>query len=63
VHAFSYQIYQEEKRLAEVLASIAEMDAYHAIAAKMVASQKSNNKFCFVSFLDEDKPRIALKSF
>jgi DNA mismatch repair protein MutS len=63
VHSFLYQIYQQEKYLAEVLASIAEMDAYHAIATKMAALQQGENKLCFVSFLNGEKPHITMKGF
>lgn len=64
VHTFLYQVYREEKHLAEVLACIAEMDAYHAIATKIVESQSSgNNKFCFVNFIDDAKPQIQGQSF
>lgn len=63
VHTFLYKIYQQEKYFAEVFASIAEMDAYNAIATKIIASQGTNNQMCFVSFLDNEKPSITIKGF
>lgn len=63
VHAFLYQIYQEQQHLAEVFASIAEMDAYNAIATKIIESKKSSNKFCFVNFIDDAQPIVHAKNF
>jgi len=58
VHTFLYKVYQQEKHLAQVFACIAEMDAYNAIATKMLASQNGNNEFCFATFIEDEKPII-----
>ncbi|MFI5333273.1 MAG: hypothetical protein ACHQVS_04195 [Candidatus Babeliales bacterium] len=63
VHTFLYRLYQQEKHLAHVFACIAEMDAYHAIATKIVESQNSNNRFCFAIFVDAKKPRVITNDF
>lgn len=58
VHAFLYKIYQNDKHLAQLFASIAEMDAYNAIANKMIASQHTSNKICFAEFIVAEKPKV-----
>lgn len=63
VHTFLYKIYQQEKHLAKVFACIAEMDAYNAIANKIIESHNEKNKICFVTFLENEKPTITTKSF
>lgn len=63
VHTFLYKIYQQDKQLAQVFACIAEMDAYNAIATKIIESRSSNNKFCFVTFVDDAKPVIKAHDF
>lgn len=63
VHAFLYKVYQQEKHLAELFSCIAEMDAYNAIATKIIDSQSSKNKFCFVEFVDQEKPFLDTKGF
>jgi len=63
VHVFLYKIHQEQKHLAEVFASIAEMDAYNAIATKIVASRRDGNQFCFVDFVDSEKSVIQSEGF
>lgn len=63
VDTFLYRLYQQEKHLAHIFACIAEMDAYHAIATKIVESQNSANKFCFVEFVDAPKSRVTSHGF
>lgn len=62
-HTFLYEIYQQDKYLSPLFACIAEMDVYHAIATKIVESQKQKNKICFVSYLDDEKPTIQAEGF
>jgi hypothetical protein len=62
-HTFLYEIYQQDKYLSSLFACIAEMDVYHAIATKIVESQKQKNKICFVSYLDNAKPTIQAEGF
>lgn len=63
VHTFLYQVYQQEKHLAQVLACIAEMDAYNALATKILEGQNTKNKFCFVNFVENAKPVVKAKGF
>ena len=63
VHTMSYKLYTHDKQLAPVFACIAEMDAYNALATKIIASKDATNKFCFVNYIDDEKPRIEAKSF
>ncbi len=63
VHTFLYRVYEQEKNLAAILASIAEMDAYNAIATKIIESQDAQNKFCFVTFIENDTPTIHAELF
>ncbi|MFA6066158.1 MAG: hypothetical protein WC707_03180 [Candidatus Babeliaceae bacterium] len=63
VHTFLYKVYQQEKHLAGVLASIAEMDAYNAIATKIIESNTTNNKLCFVTFVDDAQPVVRAQKF
>jgi len=58
VHAFLYKIYQNDQHLAQLFASIAEMDAYNAIATKIIASKARHNKFCFAKFIKAEKPIV-----
>jgi len=47
-----------------VYASIAEIDAYVAIARKMVnLEHNKNHKFCFTQFIDGDKTKVEAKEF
>ena len=63
VHTFLYKVYQQEKHLAEVFACIAEMDAYNAIATKIIESRnEEKNKFCFATFVENEKPIIEAQS-
>lgn len=63
VHTFLYDIFQKESHLSMLFASIAELDAYHAIASKIVEHQERENTFCFVSFSDAIKPTVAATGF
>ena len=63
VHSFLYELYEEERHLAEVFACVAEMDVYNAIATKIIDSEYKNNKICFVGFLDENESKINAKNF
>ena len=63
VHSMMYAIYQQQKHLANLFACIAELDAYNALATKILESQHTNNKFCFVSFIDEQKSIIHATGF
>lgn len=63
VHSFLYTVYQQEKQLGGLFACVAEMDAYNAIATKMIESRSQSNKLCFVEFLDQEKPHVAMAGF
>lgn len=63
VHSFLYKVYEQEKHLAQILCCIAEMDAYNAIATKIIESQNTNNKFCFAHFIEQEKPAIKAQAF
>ena len=63
VHTFLYKIYEQEKHLAKMFACIAEMDAYNAIANKIIESQQSKNKFCFATFVEDSKPVIKAQEY
>lgn len=63
VHTFLYKMYANEKHLAELFACVAEMDAYNAIATKIIESQEEKNKFCFVTFKDASKPVVQTEGF
>lgn len=63
VHTFLYKVYEQEKHLAEVFACIAEMDAYNAIANKIIESRSTKNKVCFVTFVESEKPQIRAEAF
>ncbi len=58
VNTFINEIYQEDIHLAPYFALIAEMDAYHAIATQMVATENTENQFCFAQFIQTGKPTI-----
>lgn len=62
-HSLLYSVYQNQKHLAVVLSCIAEMDAYNAIASKILESQGEKNKLCFVEFLDNKHPIIKTSEF
>jgi hypothetical protein len=63
VHTFLYKIYQNDTQLAQIFASIAEMDAYNAIATKILEGQNSNRQFCFADKLGAAKPMLISKGF
>jgi hypothetical protein len=63
IHTFIYDVYEKDINLAPMYASIAEMDAYVAIAKKMTDLQNTDHKFSFVEFLDVQKPEIRAKEF
>lgn len=60
---FMYEVYEKDMHLAPVFASIAEMDSLCSIANKMVSTKNAKNKFCFVRFVEQDKPFIAADNF
>jgi len=63
VHTFLYQVYQQEKQLAQLFACIAEMDTYNAVATKIIESKDTKNKFCFVTFAKNDTPLIRARNY
>lgn len=63
VHSFLFEVYERDMNLAPVYASIAEMDAYIAIARKMKQLQSEDNKLSFAQFLDSSKPMIRAQGF
>ncbi len=63
IHAFLYEVYAKQAYFAETFACIAELDAYNAIATKIIESQQTHNKFCFAKFLDNAQPQISSKQF
>lgn len=63
VDAFLYKLYNNDKHLAKLFSSIAELDVYSALATKIVESQASSNKLCFSKFLNEENPRIDASCF
>src|SRR5262249_32198764 len=63
VHTFLYKLYEQEHQLAPLFASIAEIDAYNAIATKMLEAQAQQNKFCFATVINSEKPAIETTGF
>lgn len=63
VDIFLYSVYENQKYLAEVFACLAEMDAYNAIATRMLESRDFQDQFCFVHFIDSAKPLIHTTGF
>jgi DNA mismatch repair protein MutS len=63
VHTFLYSLYEQEHQLAPLFASIAEIDAYNAIATKVLEAQAQQNKFCFATVIDSEKPAIETAGF
>ena len=63
VHTFLYKMYQQDKHLSEVFACIAEIDTYNALATKIVESQNSKNRFCFVTFAEQEKSLVSTRGF
>lgn len=63
VHTFLYQLYQDDKYLAPVFACIAEMDAYNAIATKIIESKNKKNNICFTVFTESEEPVFKARAF
>ena len=63
VHTFLYHIYEEDHQLINIFAAIAELDAYNALASKIIDSSDAPHKFCFVNFLDNQKPEVHAEGF
>ena len=63
VHSFVFDVYENDINLAPMYASIAEIDAYLAIARKMTQLENSDHKLSFVQFLDDAQPKIEAKDF
>lgn len=63
VQSFVYEVYEHDNVFAPVYASIAEMDAYVAIASKMVELQNTDHRYCFAQFLDIEQPTIQAQGF
>lgn len=63
VHTFLYEVYQNEDQLAQVFASIAEMDAYNAIATKMLEGQGTDHEFCFAQVMTSAQPQVVSTGF
>lgn len=63
IHTFVYDVYEHDLQLAPLYASIAEMDAYVAIAKKMDKLQSTEHKLTFTQFLDYEKPTIQATGF
>jgi MutS domain V len=63
VKTFIYEVYEHDNHFAPIYASIAEMDAYVAIASKMVELQNTDHQYCFAQFLDLEQPTIQAQGF
>jgi len=63
IHPFLYTIYEHEDSLAPLFAIIGEMDAYNAIATKMIAAKNTEHQFCFVVFTKKVKPLLSTTGF
>ena len=63
VHTFLYKIYEQDNYLGKLFACIAEMDAYNALATKLIESKDTPNKFCFTTFVEDEKPVINATGF
>ena len=63
VHTFLYKVYESDAQLAQVFASIAEMDACNAIATKMLEGRNNNHKLCFAQKIDASKPQVISQGF
>lgn len=63
VESFVYEVYEYDNIFAPVYASIAEIDAYVAIARKMIQLQHGNHHITFIEFLDGDQPTIQAREF
>lgn len=64
VHTFLFSVYESDSQLAQIFASIAEMDAYNAIATKILEAQhKENNQFCFAQAIESYQPQVVSQNF
>ena len=63
VTSFMYDIYEHDMNFAPLYASIAEMDAYLAIAKKMTELHNADHTFTFAQFMDAEKPTIHAQDF
>lgn len=63
VHTFIYKLYEHDKQLAQLFATIGEMDAYNALANKILASKEQGNKFCFAHFNENKNAFIQATNF
>jgi len=58
VHALAAQIRSDRSCFESILLPIAEMDVYLALAEKIMIQSNTKHQFCFVEFLDQEKPAI-----
>lgn len=63
VHLLLFKVYENQQALTQVFASIAELDAYNAIATKIIEAKNKNNKFCFATFIESEQPCVRSKGF
>lgn len=63
VNACMYDVYEYDEHLAPVYACIGEIDAYVAIAKKMIDLQSADHQFCFAQFLELTNPKIKAIDF
>ena len=63
INTFIVQIYEDDVYLAPLFASIAEMDSYNAIAAKIIELQGARNKLCIAQVLQQARPKFESKGF
>jgi len=63
VHTLLYKVYKNDKHLAQMFASIAEMDVYNAIANKILEGQGSEHEFCCAQITESPKPEVLSTSF
>lgn len=63
VHSFLYDIYENDGCLVDFFACISEMDAYNAIATKMLELQSRSNQFCFAEYITAERAQIKATGF
>jgi MutS domain V len=63
VHGLLYKVYDNEKYLLELFSCVAEIDAYNALATKIIESEDKENVFCFATFLKSERASIKAKDF
>ena len=63
INTFMYEIYENDEIFAPIYASIGEIDAYVALAKKIVALQVDDHAYCFAQFLDQERPKIDAQDF